>query len=86
MRCRYDIERDVVLFANVLVVLVDGEWRTVELFDCSHGDRNDHHRYDRDGYKHPATVFHYGTAAEAYRTSLVLIETEFERMIERWQA
>lgn len=82
---RYEIERDIVRFANVLMVLDGGEWRTVDLFDCSHGDSNDHHRYDRDGYKHPAVVFHHGTPAEAYRTSMLLIKTEFRRMIERWR-
>jgi hypothetical protein len=86
IRCRYDIEQDIVAFANVLVASVDGEWRTVELFDCTHGDRNDHHRYDSDGYKYPAVVFHHGTPAEAYRTSMLLITPEFRRMIERWQA
>lgn len=83
---RWDTERDIVSFANALVVEVDGERRTVELFDCTHDDVNDHHRYDRDGYKHPAVTFHFGTPAEGYRTSMWLIREEFERMIERWEA
>lgn len=83
---RYDAERDIVSFANVLLVLCDGAWRAVELFDCSHGDRNDRHRYDRDGCKHPPVIFHHGTAAEGYRTSMRLIYDEYERMIERWAA
>lgn len=85
MRCRWETERDIVSFANVLVVKIAGEWRTVDLFDCTHHDRNDHHRYDFDGYKHPATAFHHGTPAEAHRTSMRLIRTEFERMIDRWR-
>lgn len=71
-----DIEQDIVAFANVLVVLVDSEWRTVDLFDCTHGDRNDHHRYDRDGYKHSAVVVHHGTPAEAATSPMVVVIDE----------
>lgn len=85
MRCRWETERDIVTFANVLVVQVDGEWRTADLFDCTHEGCNDHHRYDFDGYKHPATTFHHGMPAEAHRSSMRLIRSEFGRMIERWQ-
>jgi hypothetical protein len=85
LHCRYDIERKVVSYANALVIKVDGAEVTTDLFDCTHGDRNDHHRYGRDGSKRPAVVFHHGTPNEACDTSLRLIKRDFRRMIERWR-
>lgn len=85
MHVRHDAEIDVVAFAVVLVVELDGVARPVELFDCSHAGRNDRHRYTLDGEKGPAVHFHEGTAAEAYRSSLLLIQSSYERMIERWR-
>lgn len=86
MHIRWDLERDVVAFAIVLVTLVDNRWEPVALFDCSHGERSDWHRYDRDGRKGPAEPFHHGTPAEAYRAAIELIRTDHERMIEIWRA
>ncbi len=85
MRCRWDVERDIVSFAVVLVAMTDGRWTPVELFDCSHGDRNDRHRYTIDGGKGPAEPFHHGSPSEAYRAAIDLIQIDFERMIERWE-
>ena len=83
---RWEAERDVVAFAVMLLVRLDGRWRTVELFDCSHDDRNDRHRYTKAGEKGPAEVFHQGTPGEAMRDAISLIFAEHERMIERWRA
>jgi hypothetical protein len=85
LHCRYDIERRIVSFANALVVQVNGVECTTDLFDCTHGDRNDHHRFTRDGIKQPPVVFHHGTPNEACDTSLRLIKRDFRRMIERWR-
>jgi len=74
-----------VSFAAILVAEADGRWQPVALFECSHGDRSDYHRYDRDGVKGPAQPFHRGTPAEAYRAAVALIVAEHERMIERWR-
>jgi hypothetical protein len=82
---RWELERDVVRFAVLLLVLDRGGWQVVELFDCSHDGRNDHHRYDRDGTKRSARSFHFGTPGEAMRDAIDLIETDYERMIERWR-
>ncbi len=83
---RWEAERDIVSFAVTLVASVDGTWRTVVLFDCSHDDRNDRHRHTFDGVKGPAETFHLGTPAEAMRDAIRLIFAEHERMIERWRA
>jgi hypothetical protein len=58
---------------------------TVRLFDCSHGDRNDRHRYTFDGAKGPAETFHHGTPSEAMNDAIDLIKSTCERMIERWR-
>ncbi|HYV16756.1 MAG TPA: hypothetical protein VE972_12130 [Conexibacter sp.] len=85
MRCRWDVERDVVSFAVVLVIWAYGAWRPVALFDCSHDERNDWHRYDRHGLKGAAEPFHHGTPAEGYREAVALIRADHERMIEQWR-
>jgi hypothetical protein len=79
------IERDVVSYAVTLLAEIDGEWRTVVVFDCSHGDRNDRHRYTFDGVKGPAEIFHHGTPSEAMNDAIDLIDESHERMIERWR-
>ncbi len=86
MSARWVTERDVVRFAVILLCEVAGTWQTVELFDCSHGDRNDRHRYSFDGVKGPAEVYHQGTPGEAMRAAFDLIRTEHGRMIDRWRA
>lgn len=82
---RWESERDVVRFAVMLVARVDETWRTVIVFDCSHGDRNDRHRHTFDGVKGPAETFHQGTPGEAMRDAIRLIWTDHRRMIGRWR-
>ena len=82
---RWVSERDIVAYAVMLLADVDGDWRTVVLFDCSHGDRNDHHRHSFDGVKGPAEIFHHGTPSEAMNDAIDLIRSTHERMIERWR-
>ena len=82
---RWETERLVITFAVTLLVWVDGAWRTVALFDCTHGDRNDRHRYSYDGVKGPAVIFHHGTPGEAMNDAIRLIRSDYEGMIERWR-
>jgi len=82
---RWEAERDVVSYAVTMVARVDGGWRTVVVFDCSHDDRNDRHRHTFDGVKGPAETFHHGTPSEAVNDAIDLIRAEHERMIERWR-
>ncbi len=82
---RWEAERDVVRFAVTLVARVDEGWRTVVVFDCSHGDRNDRHRHTFDGVKRPAETFHLGTPSEAMNDAIDLIKAGHKRMIERWR-
>lgn len=82
---RWETEQIVVAFAVMLLATADGEWRTVVLFDCTHGDRNDRHRYSYDGIKGPAVIFHHGAPSEAMNYAIRLIRADHERMIERWR-
>jgi hypothetical protein len=82
---RWETERVVVTFAVMLLARVDDTWRTVVLFDCTHGDRNDRHRYSYDGVKAPAVIFHHGAPGEAMNDAIDLIRSTYEGMIERWQ-
>lgn len=82
---RWETERDVVGYAVLLLAEVDGDWRPVVLFDCSHGDRNDRHRYSFDGVKGPAEVFHHGTPGEGMRAAIALIFDAHARMIATWR-
>lgn len=82
---RWETERDVVRFAVMLLAAVGNTWRTVVLFDCSHDDRNDRHRYTFDGVKGQAETFHRGTPGKAMRDATHLIRTDYRRMIEQWR-
>jgi hypothetical protein len=65
IRVRWETEQDVVQFTVLLLARVEGAWRPVVLFDCSHDDRNDRHRYSFDGLKGPAETFLHGTPGHA---------------------
>jgi hypothetical protein len=82
---RWESERTVVAYAVMLLANVEGHWRTVVLFDCTHGDRNDRHRYSFDGIKGPAVIFHHGSPSEAMNDAIGLIKSDHEGMIERWR-
>src|SRR5208283_1636012 len=76
--------REVLDYAVVLMVELEGQMRTVRLYDGAH-DRNELHRYSRDGQKQPAENFHRGTLAEGMRAAIQEIDTGYEEMIESWQ-
>ena len=82
---RWETERDVVSYAVMLLARIEDTWRTIVLFDCTHGDRNDRHRYSFDGMKEPAVIFHHGSPGEAMNDAIGLIKVDYEGMIERWR-
>jgi hypothetical protein len=75
--------REIVDYAIVLLVEVDGELETVRLYDGTHGE-NELHRYTRDGDKQPAEIFHRGTLAQGMRAAIAEIERGYQTMIESW--
>lgn len=72
-------------FSVVLIVTEGNVDKTVRLYDCSHADRNDMHRYTFEGVKEPPENFHYGTPAEAMRLAMDLIRGGYREMIESWR-
>jgi hypothetical protein len=76
--------RDVLDYAVVLLVDVDGEMETVRLYDGAHGE-NELHRYMRTGGKQPAEVFHHGTLGAGMRAAIEEVERGYVTMIESWR-
>jgi hypothetical protein len=86
MSVRYSHDRGRVLrYAVVLLVLEDGDWQPVRLYDQSHQDHNDMHRYSRAEGKRAPENFHPGTSGEAMRAAMDLIRDGYPRMIEAWR-
>lgn len=86
MYVEYKISRrgpDVVDYAVVLVVEVDGCKETVRVYDGAHGE-NELHRHTCDGGKQAAEVFDRGTLGEGMRAAIEEIEHGYEAMIEGW--
>jgi hypothetical protein len=86
MYVEYKIGRrgpDVVDYAVVLVVAVDGRKETVRVYDGAHGE-NELHRHTRDGGKQVAEVFDRGTLGEGMRAAIEEIKHGYEAMIEGW--
>jgi hypothetical protein len=86
MHVEYKIGRhgpDVVDYAVVLVVEVDGRTETVRVYDGAHGE-NELHRHTRDGGKQVAEIFDRGTLGEGMRAAIEEIKHGYDEMIEGW--
>ncbi len=77
------VGRDVVDYAVVLLVDVDGDLETVRLYDGAHGE-NELHRYTREGVKQPPEIAHRGTLGQGMRAAIEEIERGYQTMIESW--
>ena len=75
--------REIVDYAVVLLIEVDGERETVRLYDGAHRE-NELHRYTREGIKQPGEIFHRGTLAQGMRAAIEEIERGYQTMIESW--
>jgi hypothetical protein len=75
--------REIVDYAIVLLVELDGEFETIRLYDGAHGE-NELHRYTREGDKQPAEIFDRGTLAQGMRAAIEEIERGYQTMIESW--
>jgi hypothetical protein len=78
------IHRDILDYAVVLLVEVDGELESVRLYDGAHGE-NELHRYTRIGGKQAAETFHHGTLGQGMRAAIEEIEHGYPAMIESWR-
>jgi hypothetical protein len=76
--------REVIDYAIVLLIDVDGELETVRLYDGAHGE-NELHRHGREAGKEPAEIFHRGTLGEGMRAAIEDVEDGYQAMIEAWE-
>ena len=74
----------VVDYAVVLLLAVDGSTETIRVYDGAHG-YNEMHRYSRSGGKQPGEPFHAGTLGEGMRVAIEEIERGYGEMIEGWK-
>jgi hypothetical protein len=77
--------RPIARYAVVLLVLVDGVWEEVRLFD-NHLDDHHMHRYTRLQGKQPAETFHPGPANAAIPAAIEHLKANSEAIIESWRS
>lgn len=77
--------RPIARYAVVLLVLVDGVWEEVRLFD-NHLDGHHMHRYTRSEGKQPPEAFHPGPANAAIAAAIAHLKAHWEAIIESWKS
>ncbi len=58
--------------------------RRCDSYDGAHG-KNELHRYDKQGGKESAEVFHHGTLGEGTRVAIAEAKLGYEAIIESWE-
>lgn len=71
-------------YAVVLLSRVQGQLRAVRVYDNAHGC-HDMHRYNSEGVKQAAEIFHQGSASEALQSAIEAVRGGFSEMIESWR-
>lgn len=74
----------VIDYAVVLLVAIDGTTETIRVYDGAHG-HNEMHRHTQSGGKQPGEPFHAGTLGEGMRAAIEEIERGYGEMIEGWK-
>lgn len=77
--------RPVSRYSVALLLLVDGEWQTVRLYD-NHQGTHHMHRYTRSDGKQDATWFHSGPTNEAIPAAIYHLKAHWEAIIESWKS
>lgn len=75
---------EVIDYAVVLLLALDGSTATIRVYDGAHG-HNEMHRYSRSGGKQAGELFHAGTLGEGMRAAIEEIERGYGEMIEGWK-
>ncbi len=75
---------EVIDYAVVLLLEVEGKTKTIRLYDGAHG-HNEMHRYTRSAGKQPGTPLHRGTLGDGMRAAIAEIKSGYREMIEGWQ-
>lgn len=76
--------REIIDYAVVLLLALDGSTETVRVYDAAHG-HNEMHRYTRSAGKQPGEPFHAGTLGEGMRAAIDRVERGYGEMIEGWE-
>ncbi|HTC60332.1 MAG TPA: hypothetical protein VK691_09490 [Solirubrobacteraceae bacterium] len=76
--------KEVIDYTVVLLARERGELQAVRVYDNTHGD-HDMHRYNREGVKQPAEIFHRGSASEALQSAIEAVRGGYREMIESWR-
>jgi hypothetical protein len=70
-------------YSVVLLARVEGEWRTVRVYD-NHLGAPHMHRYTRAGIKQDGEKTGEATASDGYNIALEQVRTGFQEMIDGW--
>lgn len=76
--------KEVVDYAVMLLLEIEGRTETIRLYDSAHG-HNEMHRYTRSGGKQLGTPLHRGTLGEGMRAAITDIKSGYREMIEGWK-
>jgi hypothetical protein len=71
-------------YTVVLLAEDRGAWHAVRVYDNAH-QINDMRRYNRDGEKQPAEMFHAGSASEALQSAIETVRDGYSEMIDSWR-
>ena len=72
-------------YSVVLLVLGEGEWQTVRVYDNQLGTHH-MHRYTRRGGKQEPEGFHSGPTNEAIPAAIAHLKAHWEAIIEQWRS
>jgi hypothetical protein len=75
---------EVANYSVVLLALVDGEWRTVRVYD-SHLGTPHMHRYTREGVKRDGEKTGEAMPSDGYNMALERVKNGFREMIDGWK-
>ena len=71
-------------YAIVLVVLRDGEWKTVRTFDNAH-DSEEHHEHAYVGDEKQTPVITRGSVNDAMSAALLKLRDEWADIVNEWE-
>jgi hypothetical protein len=76
--------RPIERYSVVLLVLIDGSWQTVRVYD-NHQGTNHMHRYTSTSGRQGPEAFHAGTTSEAIPAAIAHLRAHWEAIIQSWR-
>jgi hypothetical protein len=77
--------RPIERYAVVLLLLVDGAWQTVRVYD-NHLGTHHMHRYTANGGRQDPERFHGGTTNEAIAAAIAHLKAHWQAIIQSWES